>query len=203
MKNILILCAVLFSATAPAIAQDYRGRLDLTPFVGALVPMNDVVKAGALATGAPAAKHQVDLLFGGKLTYWFGEAIGIEADIALAPNALESDALGIPGSVDARFFAANARIVQVFARDNASPALLLSGGIGFFATSYDELDMTTGGLGVLGIGFRLPIGGFALQLEAEDFISTTRWELPDGDHTDKIMQNDIRLSVGLVVPLVR
>jgi hypothetical protein len=203
MKKILIFFAMIACATASVSAQDYRGRLDLTPFVGALVPVNEVVKAGALGTGAPAAKHQVDLIFGGKLTYWFGDAIGVEADIAMAPNALESDAFGIPGSVDARFITANARIVQVFARDNASPALLLSGGVGFFATSYDELDMSTGGLGVLGIGVRLPIGGLALQLEAEDFISTTRWELPDGDHTDKTMQNDIRLSVGLVVPLLR
>ncbi len=203
MKNILLLCAMLACATASVSAQDYRGRLDLTPYIGAFVPANDVVKSGALATGSPAAKHQVDLLFGGKLTYWFGEAIGVEADVAVAPNALESEAFGVPGSVDARFIAADLRIVQVFARDNASPALLLSGGIGFMATSYDELDMTTGGLGVLGIGFRLPIGALALQLEAEDFISTTRWELPDGDHTDKVMQNDIRLSIGLVVPLVR
>ena len=96
MKNILILCAMLACATSSVSAQDYRGRLDLTPYIGALVPANEVVKSGALATGSPAAKHQVDLLFGGKLTYWFGEAIGVEADVAVAPNALTRSVSRLP-----------------------------------------------------------------------------------------------------------
>lgn len=203
MKRTIALIALLAGFAGASQAQDYRGRLDVTPYFGALVPTNDVVAAGGVGSGSPVAKHEVNVVFGGKLTYWFGEAIGIEADLALAPNALESEAFGIPGTVDAQFFVFDARIVQAFARDNQSAALLLSGGLGFFATSYDQLDMTTGGLGVLGIGLRLPLGGVALQLEAEDYISTTRWELRDGSKTDKEMQNDLRFSVGVAIPLIR
>ncbi len=199
--------ALLLSLTgmlaAAAGAQDLRGRFEVTPYIGALVPTNDVVAAGDIASGSPAAKHETSLLFGGKLTYWFGDAIGLEADIAFSPSALESDAFGIAGTVDADFFVADARIVQAFGRDASSVTLLLSGGIGFFATSYDQLDMKTGGLGVLGIGVRLPLGGVALQFELEDYISTTDWELRDGSTTTRAMQNDLRFSAGLVLPLVR
>jgi hypothetical protein len=198
--RLFLLGAVLLGAVSPAAAQR---RLDLTPYLGVLVPTNDIVAAGGVSTGSPAAGHGADLVFGGRLTYWFDEAIGLEADVSLAPNALSSDAFGVAGSVDARFFSVNARLVQVFARDPGSPALRLTGGLGFIATSYDELEMTTGGLGVLGIGFRLPIGGLALQLDAEDHISTAEWRLADGEKTNREMQNDLRFSLGLVIPLVR
>lgn len=203
MKRLLFCCILLLALTGVAEAQYGRGRLDLTPYAGVLIPTSDVVKAGDVASGAPAAAHEVNFLVGGKLTYWFAEDIGLEADVAFAPNALESDAFGIPGTVDARFLFVDLRIVQAFQRAVGKPTLLLSGGIGLVGTSYDQLDMTAGGLGVLGIGVRLPLGGVALQIEAEDYISTTRWELRDGSKTDRSLQNDLRFSAGLVIPLRR
>lgn len=203
MKRVFLYALLLLAFTGVAEAQYGRGRLDLTPYAGVLVPTHDVVEAGAVATGAPAAAHEVNFLVGGKLTYWFAEEIGLEADVAFAPNALESEAFGIPGTVDARFLFVDVRIVQAFQRAAGKPTLLLSGGIGLVGTSYDQLDMTAGGLGVLGIGVRLPLGSVSLQIEAEDYISTTRWELRDGSKTDKALQNDLRFSAGLSFPLRR
>ena len=197
-KIILAVFAGLLVAN-PVAAQNTEGQVDFTPFVGVLIPLSDVVESGALATGSEAAKHEVDFLIGGKLTYWFQSEWGIGLELLYAPNAIESDAFGIPGTVDAQFFNLNARLVYDFGKDPTKPAFLLTGGLGFFATSYDDpLDMTTGGMGLLGLGLTIPVAeALALRIDLSDYITVTRWEIPGGGKTDKILQNDITLTAGL------
>ena len=184
-------------------AQNEEGQIDLTPFIGVLIPTADVVESGALSTGSPAAKHEVELMLGGKLTYWFRSQWGLEFELLYAPNAIESDAFGIPGTVGAKFLTVSGRLVYDFGSDPARPAFLLTGGLGFFATDYDNpLDMTTGGMGLVGLGLRIPLSNaIALRLDLSDYITTTRWEIPGGGETDKLLQNDITITGGLTLSL--
>ena len=138
MKRLKIIILVAFMSlmvVSFANAQNTEGQVDLTPYIGVLIPIADVVESGALASGSAAAKHEVDLLIGGKLTYWFRPQWGIGIELMYAPNAIESDAFNIPGSVDAQFFNLNGRLVYDFGKDPAKPAFLLTGGLGFFATT--------------------------------------------------------------------
>lgn len=206
MRNIssIVWALVICLSGVNAAAAQNRGQVDVTPFVGVYIPLADVVEAGAVSPASPAASHQVDLMVGGKLTYWFLSAMGVEAEAMYAPNALESDAFGIPGTVEADFLAISLRLVYDFGNDPARPSVLLTGGMGFYATSYGSpLDMTTGGMGLVSLGFRIPFGTVvALRLDVSDYLTTTEWELNDGK-TDQLLQNDIALTGGLTFSLGR
>lgn len=190
-----VLAAVL---AAPVMAQT-RYALDFTPHIGVLAPLSDVVEAGVITAGSPAAAHDVNLLLGGMLTYWWAQAWAVELGVMYAPNSIESEAFGIPGTVDASFLTVTGRLVYDFGQNPAKPAVLLTGGLGFFATDYDDpLSMKTGGLGLVGLGLRIPIGPrVALRVDLDDYITTTNWELPAGGESDKVLQNDLTIKGGL------
>ncbi len=191
-----VACLMIVQTTA---AQNQEGQIDITPFIGVLVPTNDVVESNAFSAGSEAAKHEVDLMPGGKLTYWFRSEWGVELELLYAPNAIESNAFNIPGTVDAQFLTLSGRLVYDFGTDPAKPAFLLTGGLGFFATTYDDpLDMTTGGMGLVGLGLRIPLSeAIAFRVDLTDYITTARWEIPGGGKTDKLLQNDLTVTGGL------
>ena len=196
---ILLLAGFVLSNTVQA--QFQKGRLNLTPHIGVLIPTNDVVESGALQSGSEAAAHEINLLIGGKLGYWFADDLALELVGIFAPNAIESDAFGIAGKTDTEFLALNLRLLWA----SGSPddvRILLGGGLGFFATRYDDpLDMTTGGLGILSAGVAIPLGLIGLRMEIEDYITTTRWERTDESFTDRKWQNDLGLTLGLTIGL--
>ena len=197
IKTAVLTIALCLAFMAPAVAQKHA--IDFTPHLGVMLPLADVVEAGALSTGSPAASHNVDLLFGGLLTYWWAPNWGVELGVMVAPNAIESDAFGVPGEVDAQFLSVSGRLVYDFGMNAAKPAFLLTGGLGFFATDYDNpLDMTTGGMGLVGLGLRIPISTkVGVRIEVTDYITTTNWELAGGGETDKLLQNDLTIKGGL------
>ncbi len=206
MKKIHYLLLGLIAGVAslqPADAQNRKGQLDLMiPSVGVMLPLSDVVESGAISTGSPAAAHEVSVTFGARLTYWFLSEMGLELELGFAPSSLESEAFGVPGTVEAQFFELNGRLVYDFRSSPASAGFLLTGGIGLFATNYDEFEMTPGGMGVVSLGYRIPLDtSLALQFDLSDYLTTTNWELNDGSETDKILQNDVVLSVGLIITL--
>ncbi len=202
-KTVLMITAGLLIGHT-ALAQSKQGQVDVTPFIGVLIPTADIVKSGALAAGSPAARHEVDLMLGGKLTYWFRNEWGIGLEVLYAPNnAIESDAFNVPGTVDAKFLTVGGRLVYDFVKDPAKPAWLLTGGLGLFATDYNNpLDMTTGGMGQLGLGLRIPFSkALALRFDLTDYMTFTRWEIPAGGKTDRVFQNDITITGGLTFSL--
>lgn len=198
IKTTLLMGAFVALLASPAAAQS-KYALDFTPHVGVLAPLSDVVEAGAFSAGSPAAAHDVNLLLGGMLTYWWAQEWGIELGVMYAPNSIESEAFGIPGTIDASFLTVTGRLVYDFGQNPAKPAVLLTGGLGFFATDYDDpLSMKTGGLGLVGLGLRIPISArIALRVDLDDYITTTNWELPAGGETDKLLQNDLTIKGGL------
>ena len=184
-------------------AQNQQGQLDLMiPSVSALLPLSDVVESNAFGTGTPAGKHEFSAMFGSRLTYWFMPEMGAELELLFAPSALESAPFGVPGTVDAQFFALDARLVYAFGSDSSRPHFILTGGIGLWATNYEDYDMTTGGMGVVALGLRIPLdNSLALRFDLSDYMTTTNWEIPAGGETDKILQHDLALTAGLTITL--
>lgn len=171
----------------------------LTPSVGAMFPLADVVEAGAISAGSPAASHDTGFLLGGKLDYWWSQHCGVGLEVMYAPNEIESDAFFVPGTVDASFWTVSARFHYDFGSDPTRTSVILSGGVGVFITDYDDpLDMTTGGKGLIGLGLNIPLSSsVALRFDLTDYVSTTNWELLGGGETDKLLQNDLTIKGGL------
>ena len=199
IKLVPLVAALSLITLSPASAQTTKHAWDFTPHLGVMIPLADVVDAGAISAASPAASHNVDLLLGGMLTYWWAPEWGVELGAMFAPNAIESDAFSVPGDVDAQFLTVSGRLVYDFGQNSAKPAFLLTGGLGFFVTNYDSpLDMITGGMGLVGLGFRIPISTkVGVRIDVTDYLTTTNWELTGGGETDKLLQNDITIKGGL------
>ena len=176
-----------------------KHSIDFTPHFGVMVPLANVVDAGAISSGSPAAKHNTDLLLGGLLTFWWSPEWAVEFGAMYAPNAIESDAFSVPGEVDAQFLTVSGRLVYDFGQNPARPAFMLTGGLGAFFTDYDSpLSMKTGAMGLVSLALRIPITTkVGVRIDLTDYISTTNWELAGGGETDKLLQNDITIKGGL------
>lgn len=193
-----LLIALVGLVMQPAVAQTKRS-LDFTPHIGLMAPIANVVDGGAIATSSPAAAHNLDFLLGGMLTYWWAPDWGIELGLMFAPNSIDSEAFGVSDAVDAQFFTISGRLVYDFGQNPAKPAFMLTGGLGAFFTNYDDpLSMKTGGMGLVGLGLRIPISNnLGLRIEVTDYLTTTNWELDNSRETDKLLQNDITVKGGL------
>ena len=193
-----LLIALAGLLVLPAAAQTKRS-LDFTPHIGLMAPLANVVDAGAIATGSPAAAHNLDFLLGGMLTYWWAPDWGVELGVMFAPNSIDSETFGVPDAVDAQFFTISGRLVYDFGQNPTKPAFMLTGGLGAFFTDYDDpLSMKTGGMGLVSLGLRIPISNsVALRIDLTDYLTTTNWELGNGSETDKLLQNDLTVKGGL------
>lgn len=204
-KIYTLLLAGVFTcfAVQSSSAQNQEGQWDLMiPSVSALLPLSNVVDANAFGTGTPSGGHEFSAMFGGRLTYWFIPEMGAELELLFAPSALETDPFGLPGTVDAQFFSLNARLVYAFGSDSHKPYFLLTGGLGLWATNYEDYDMTTGGMGVVALGLRIPMdNALSIRIDLSNYMTTTDWELASGGETDKILQHDLALTVGLSITL--
>ena len=206
MKKIYVLiliCVIGLGTSGIVNAQNRQGQLDLMiPSVSAMLPLSNVVNSGDLGVNAPSGKHDFSVMFGSRLTYWFISEMGAELELLFAPSALEAAPFNAPEDIDAQFFAVNARLVYAFGVDSQRPAFLLTGGLGLYATNYSDYEMTTGGLGVIAIGVRFPMdNALAFRMDLSNYMTTTNWELSSGSETDKILQHDLTLSVGLSIHL--
>lgn len=202
---LLLICMISLGSVREIYAQNQQGQVDLLiPSVGALVPLSNVVDSGDLGPNSPAGGHDLSVLFGSRLTYWFIPEMGAELELLFSPSALDGAPFNAASDIDAQFFALSGRLVYAFGSDSRRPAFLLTGGLGLWATNYEDYEMTTGGMGVVAIGVRIPMdNALAFRIDLSDYMTTTNWELPPDSETDKILQHDLSLSVGLTITLNR
>lgn len=201
---LIVLVFALCSAHSGS-AQNQQGQWDLMiPSVSALMPLSNVLDENAFGTGAPAGQHELSAMFGARLTYWFVPHMATELEFLFAPTALDNAPFGLPGTNDTQFFALNARLVHAFNSRPGRPYLLLTGGLGVWATNYADYDMITGAMGVLALGLRVPLdNSLSFRLDLSDYITTINWELSGGEETNKILQNDLALTAGFTITLNR
>lgn len=201
--TLLVACLVSLGTIESSSAQNQSGQWDLMiPSVSALVPLSNVLDENALGTGAASGQHELSAMFGGRLTYWFVPHMAAELEFLFAPSALENAPFGIAGTNDAQFFAINARLVHTFNSKRGRPYFLLTGGLGIWATNYADYEMITGAMGVLALGFHVPLdNALSFRLDLSDYLTTINWELSGENKTDRILQNDLALTAGFIITL--
>jgi opacity protein-like surface antigen len=166
-------------------------RVDIIPSVSLFSPAaNAVDEQGAVAKFASVAG------FGGRLTIWFNENVGIEGTGHYFGSSLDGELFGQPvGSIDTKLFYGSAQVVVGLGQ---AKRFLLHGGIGFQGSNYDTL--IEGGnimTGVVGFSGWAPLGEtVALRADIDSHIHTQFYEV-GSDRTRELTQFDMIFSIGL------
>jgi hypothetical protein len=187
--------AAAFGAAPPLAAQGGAGAtgadaaavwpVEITPFIGAYLPLTDLFEFSAIGTipgtVVPArvtltGKQRSAFAFGGRLSGWFNPRLGAEGTVAYASSevdvarTIESVATKVNDdrSVGARVWTATARVLYRLARIDrsaviligAGPAIISRGGDAYEAPAFDlastgDVSGTTDIGGVVDLGTRI------------------------------------------------
>ena len=191
-----VVVAALATPLAPLLAQ---GSFELTPFVGAFVPLSNVMDQNGVEV-----KHQPNLAGGLRATTGGAGRMRFEGVVAVAGGAVKGTSGSSEPEVEGRVILASVRALWGLGAGGGAAAWHLTTGVGVLsrgAYAYESLDGTTDIGAVVGIGTRARIGDrWSLRIDLEDNISSAEFEL-GGASSGSTLQNDLMLSVGLVIPL--
>jgi hypothetical protein len=192
--------AVVIAALAmPLASLDAQGGFELTPFVGAFVPLSDVMDQNDAQV-----KHQPNVVGGARATMRGSGRMRFEGVLAVAGGKVTGTQGSSEPEVEGRIILASVRALWSLGAGNGAAAWHLTTGLGILSrgsNAYEPLDGTTDIGAVVGIGTRARIGErWSLRVDLEDNISSAEFELGGASSGSKL-QNDLMLSVGLVIPL--
>ncbi|MHB1329293.1 MAG: porin family protein [Gemmatimonadales bacterium] len=178
-------------AVAPAAAQ--KKGIELNGFAGLYAPLEENAREGTRE-----AVRRGSLAFGGRLGYWTGGLVGVEAVGAFSQARMRVTLNS--GSQFARgtyFGAAGGKLMLNLTPKSSLLGLAVGGGpalimFGKSVTAADEKDSFGGG--VAGVTLRLNVGeNVALRGDAEDFFYSADFGL------GKKLRHDILLSGGISI----
>jgi hypothetical protein len=199
-RGLMFALALTLVRAAPALAQ--LPGIELSPFVGAFVPLTDLVDEG----GINLTVSQKDALaVGGRVKVKFPGPLGVEGTFLYAFSDVESDDAGDVVDVDASVWAASGKLVYTFGLPMVPVSFNTSGGVALVSHNPDveDAESETDVGGVVGVGLRLdPPGLLAVRLDVEDYLYSFQAEGEEGDALgDSQFQSDLVVSVGLVFEL--
>ena len=211
--------ALLF-AVPPAMAQ-LSGRVVVTPYVGAYLPTNSIIRGRFTAPGTTVsmnARHDGAVATGVNVSYWMTDRFAIEAGGLYSSGDIKGDGLinqsGAPTAMtiqdQGHIWAGSIKaMVQLLPPDSPmnlrfglGPALISRGG----AAYKEDIDGKFTGLTNVGAALSLctrvsVTNTFSLRLRAEDYVyrSKLRFESPNASSLqfDPRTQHDVLLSFGL------
>lgn len=221
MKKILlsVLASFLVLAfTTPAAAQDKT--VEFTPFAGVYLSTADLISETATFEGVDfeaSFKQKTALAFGGRVTGWFTDMVGLEGDFAYALSDVEISAAGggtaADVDADAGLWAGSGALVLAFPAGEMAE-FRAKGGLAVIGhTSSDDEDLDGGSLwedvdgttdvgGVLGIGLHLMISdNIGVRIDAQDYLYSAKFGDSDTGETDSQFQNDLLFTAGLSIGL--
>lgn len=211
--------AVLLAAP-PATAQ-LTGRMVITPYVGAYLPSNSIIKGAFVAPGTTvslSARHDASLATGANVSYWMNERFAIEIGGLYSSSDVKGDGLiNQSGAITAMTIQDHSHVwtgsakamVQLLPPDSplnlrfgAGPAVISRGGSAYKEDTDGKFTGLTDVGAALSLCTRVALtNSFSLRLRAEDYIyrSKLRFESPNASSLqfDGRMQNDFLLSFGL------
>lgn len=192
----MLLPGILLLLSCHAFGQSHKGKVEFSTFSGAFMATANVVDESIPGIGTVVAKHQTALAFGGRLTYWLSDGIGIEGGLAYTGSDLKGREFQTSGSLNANLLYSSARVVLGYGKTNR---LQLGAGFAFRTSSYDFVEGDTHATGVLSASLIFPLSKkLALRIDVEDYIHNVQWTL--GNFlTQQIMQNDIVVGAGFSV----
>lgn len=211
--------ALLFAA--PPIMAQLSGRLVVTPYLGAYLPTNSVMRGGFTAPGTTVsmnARHDGAPATGANVSYWMNERFAIEVGGLYSSGDIKGEGLinqaGTPTAMTIQdhghVWTGSAKLMmQLLPPDNplnlrlgVGPALISRGG----AAYKEDIDGKFTGLTNAGAAVSLCTRFFVtnalgLRLRVEDYIyrSKLRFESPNASSLqfDPRTQHDVLLSFGL------
>lgn len=192
--------AVVIAALASPLATlEAQGGFELTPFVGAFVPLSNVMDQNDAQV-----KHKPNVVGGARATLRGTGRMRFEGVLAVAAGAVQGTQGSSEPEVEGRVVLASVRAVWGLGAASGASAWHLTTGLGILSrgsVAYESLDGATDIGAVIGIGTRTKIGErWSLRVDLEDNISSAEFEL-NGASSGSKLQNDLMLSVGLVIPL--
>lgn len=182
---------VLVLAAVTGVQSAAAQNVSVTPFVGAYLPVSDV-----LDEGGSTVKQKTGVAFGGRLTYQMQGNWGIEGEVAYADSKLEFDDVDGEGG-NVLFFGAKA---MYFFPSASNFRVHAGAGVGFTSRGGDDWDgadesSTIGG--IVNLGFTTPISGMIkLRIDVEDYIGS----IAPVDGVDSKLQNDLLITAGVMIP---
>jgi hypothetical protein len=192
--------ALTMVRVAPGLAQ--LPGIEVSPFVGALVPLTDLVDEAAIDL---TASQKEALAVGGRVKVKFPGPLGVEGTFLYAFSDVESDDAGEVVDVNSSVWAASGKPVYTFGLPMVPVSFNASGGVALVSHDPDvegaESETDVGG--VVGVGLRLdPPGLLGVRLDVEDYLYSFQPESEEGiELADSQFQSDLVVSVGLVFEL--
>ncbi len=120
-------------------------------------------------------------MFGGRVTVWFTDHVGLEGQGAYALSDGEAEQNGEP-----------------FECADAGPAVIDRSGKAYDAFAVEDGKTDIGGVVNLGLSFRVA-SGVSVRGDAEDYISSAKFTDSFGDEIDPKLQNDLTLTAGIQI----
>lgn len=190
-------------------------QVEVTPFVGLYLPTANVIEESALGLTV-SGKHGTTFLFGARLTYWTSRSVGLEASLGYTASSMtfSVDTGGVRvGSADtsAHVMLGSARVLYKVGPKSGDTDIHLLAGVGFIShggAAYDLLGQGNGGIsgttdigGLVGASVRFRASAkLKIRVDIEDNLYSAKFNI-GGAETTSHFQNDLAVSLGLVIPL--
>ena len=192
-----------------------QAKAELTPFVGSFYALSKMCSDCNNDGSDLRGRLQNSAAFGGRISYWLNNSLGIEATGAFTPARIEISAQDTTGfafaaSAKGNVIIANARLLYRPARTNLH--FIIGGGIvkrggDLWKLARDSADVkTTSPTGVIGVAVRAAVTPkFALSISAEDHLYSFDPHFgPFADPSNgKKLQSDLLITIGVPFTLSR
>ena len=197
------LCVALVTGATAA----QRGRIELTPFAGGLIPTSVLgmlqVPGNSSEPITVEGKLKLAGAFGARLGIWVNERWGLEAGFAHSSSDLTIALGNLRGEIDGQVEAGSLKTFYRVTKEGTETDFLISAGVGAvhhggpgFRLASAQLDPA----GVAGAGLHLAMSSYAtLRFDGELFLY--RWS--PGSSGGSTFQSDLVVSAGLAISLNR
>jgi hypothetical protein len=203
--KILFTSALLLGLAAPAVAQT-----EITPFVGAMLPMRSMLLDTA---GSIGYRMQVQTIYGVRLTKPVSPSLGVELALGAGSGEFQIVSSTLFDLKTSVYFADLRARLRVAGDDDTQLALIAGAGwtqftSGLFDAVHEgdpDTQLKGTATGMIGLGLKAKLGGrITLSVDALDRIHEQGIEAPgiSGGLTE-LLQHDVTFSTGLAFPLGR
>jgi hypothetical protein len=201
MKRALVLLALLAAAAGPVAAQ----TVDLTPRIGAYVPLVNLLEFSDPGLGFREDKANTKFAVGGRLGVWFSGAFGMEGTADYSKSGVQAYVNGIrEASFTSHIFAASVRPMFRLQSPSGNVAVILSAGGGLVDRGGDYVNGLTGRTdlaGAAGLGFLVKISRHvAARIDVDGYTYTAQYGNVSAGNTSALRQYDLFITFGLTGP---